>query len=347
MIDFWVSSGHLLLDRDAHGRLVATDDFLKLYLARPELVPPEEACDAERALHARLLAAPRTAVTDADLGRLADPDARDNWQVMLGFRDLLLRHASLEAAYLTLMRDGVGRTPPLLIAQLVHVIMRNVLDGETDPLVLRAGELMFRPQRLTREAGGILLADEEIVDGEEQALHSSPLIAMLGEHKARQLDVLKPDNADAYWKRSDQFDMVLDLGPQAPGRQALARVLTRWIAHLLGLAARITPLERIEDDAWFWFVGLDAESTRIGNRLWKGQKVSTDQLDRVVALFSLELPQVRQIADSRIYLILSMTGGRIVTLKPQNLLVGLPDAAYEREWTGARHERREQEKREQ
>jgi hypothetical protein len=33
--DFWLSSGHHLLDRDAHGRLLVTDEFLKAYLARP------------------------------------------------------------------------------------------------------------------------------------------------------------------------------------------------------------------------------------------------------------------------------------------------------------------------
>ena len=37
MNDFWLSCGHHLLDRDAGGGLVVTDDFLKVYLARPEL----------------------------------------------------------------------------------------------------------------------------------------------------------------------------------------------------------------------------------------------------------------------------------------------------------------------
>ena len=57
--DFWLSCGHHLLDRDAGGGLVLTDEFLKVYLARPELAPPPEACVAERALHAALLAEPR------------------------------------------------------------------------------------------------------------------------------------------------------------------------------------------------------------------------------------------------------------------------------------------------
>ena len=60
--DFWLSCGHHLLDRDAGGGLVVTDEFLKVYLARPELAPPPEACAAERALHAGLLAEPRRPV---------------------------------------------------------------------------------------------------------------------------------------------------------------------------------------------------------------------------------------------------------------------------------------------
>src|SRR5579875_3028728 len=42
MTDFWLSCGHQLLDRDTAGGLVLTDEFLKLYLARPELLPPPE-----------------------------------------------------------------------------------------------------------------------------------------------------------------------------------------------------------------------------------------------------------------------------------------------------------------
>ncbi len=42
MKDFWLSCGHHLLDRDEGGGLVVTDDFLKVYFARPELTPPPE-----------------------------------------------------------------------------------------------------------------------------------------------------------------------------------------------------------------------------------------------------------------------------------------------------------------
>ena len=63
--DFWLSCGHHLLDRDAGGGLVVTDDFIKAYLARPELSPPPEACDAERALYAVLFADLRRPVSQS------------------------------------------------------------------------------------------------------------------------------------------------------------------------------------------------------------------------------------------------------------------------------------------
>ena len=37
MRDYWPSCGWRLLDRDASGHLVVTDDFLRHLLARPEL----------------------------------------------------------------------------------------------------------------------------------------------------------------------------------------------------------------------------------------------------------------------------------------------------------------------
>ena len=63
------------------------------------------------------------------------------------------------------MRRGVGDTPPLFINQLVHVILRNALDGCEDAFVLRAAELFFRPQRLTLHDGSLIAADEETIAG--------------------------------------------------------------------------------------------------------------------------------------------------------------------------------------
>ena len=79
MRDFWLSCGHHLLDRDAGGGLVVTDDFLKVYLARPELTPPMDACVVEKTLYAALMADPRRAVSPDEIGAIADADARENW----------------------------------------------------------------------------------------------------------------------------------------------------------------------------------------------------------------------------------------------------------------------------
>src|SRR6266446_2173107 len=138
MKDFWLSCGHHLTDRDTGGGLIVTDELLKAYLARPELTPPPEACAAERRLHAALLADPRRPVESPELAAIEDADARENWGVMIAFRDRLMAHKTVEAAYLDLVRRGVGGTPPLFMNQLVHVILRNILDGCEDAFVLRA-----------------------------------------------------------------------------------------------------------------------------------------------------------------------------------------------------------------
>src|SRR5262245_51396525 len=106
MTDFWLSCGHHLLDRDEGGGLVVTDEFLKAYLARPELAPLDDACVIERTMHAALLTNPRRPVAPSEIGSIADADARENWALMVGFRDHLVNHRTIEAAYLALVRHG-------------------------------------------------------------------------------------------------------------------------------------------------------------------------------------------------------------------------------------------------
>src|SRR5258708_13326229 len=103
MKDFWLSCGHHLLDRDAGGGLIVTDEFLKAYLARPELTPPPEACAAERALHASLLADPRRPVEPFEIAAIADADARETWDVMLPFRNPLPPHTTVQPPTLPLL----------------------------------------------------------------------------------------------------------------------------------------------------------------------------------------------------------------------------------------------------
>ncbi len=110
MKDFWLSCGHHLLDRDDGGGLVVTDEFLKAYLARPEL-----SASAGR-LRGRAHAARGAARQSAPAGRAVArsppspmPMRARIGALMVGFRDHLIGYKTIEAAYLELVRRGVGR----------------------------------------------------------------------------------------------------------------------------------------------------------------------------------------------------------------------------------------------
>jgi hypothetical protein len=327
MSDFWLSSGHILLERGEHGGLILTDEFLKAYLARPELLPPESACAAEREIHAALLDNPRMVIEPEAVAAIADPDARENWTVMLDFRDRLLDAPTLEAAYIRLIRQGVKRLPPLFVNQLAHVIMRNALEGCTDAFVARASEVFYRTQRVAVQNGAIMLADAETVERHEADFHASPLTAMFASGTAS-LEVLKPENADGYWSRSDAFDLAFELGGVDGGRRALATALERWIRQLFGLEVEIEPLERIDDSDVRWIVGLDAEATRIGNALWRGEIIDEEDVSRVIAMFVIKgdaaLPFAPEVSGRPVYLLMAHDRDRLLRMKPQNLVSGLP-----------------------
>lgn len=327
MTDFWISCGHHLLDRDPGGGLLVTDEFLKAYFVRPELSPPADACGAERRLHAAMLAQPRRAVAASEIAAIADSDARENWRFVLALRDLLLRHRTLEAAYLALVRSGTIALPPLFVQQLTHVILRNALEGCDDPFVLRAAELFFRPQRVTVHAQSLLVADEEKIAGTNPA-SVSPLVSMLGLPAEAQIDILSDENADSYWQRSDLFDLALDLTGGRRGPAALAQAMARWIAHLLALDVVIEPLTELREARFTWYVGLDAEATRIGDQIWSGEELDDRTAGRVMGLFRLTISDHARVSDAvqgePVYVIMAMTPDKTLRMKPQNLLTGLP-----------------------
>jgi hypothetical protein len=328
MKDFWISSGHHLLDRDGGGGLVLTDDFLKLYLARPELIPPQDACDAERALYERLMSGPRVPVTASQVAAIKDTDARENWRLFLGFRDHLLHQKTLEAAYSDLIRSGSAqKIPPLFINQLVHVILRNALDGCEDAEVLRAGELFFRTQRVTLHDNNLIAADEEKVAG-TSATPASPLVSMLGIPAEANIDVLTPDNAEHYWHQSDQFDMAINLTAGQSGLAALGQALTAWVHHLLGIDVEIEALPALRDVSFNWYVGLDADSTKIGDAVWNDGELDEASANRIIGLFRLTFRDaslaLKRLRGEPVYLILAMTADKLIRMKPQNLITGLP-----------------------
>jgi hypothetical protein len=320
--EFWVSSGHHLTRLTPEGRLAVTDELLLAWLARPEIVPPEDACAAERALHARLRQTPAAPVAPGEIAALADADARENWEHFLGFRDRLIAAGSVEEAYLGIVREG-ARVAPIFLEQLVHLVMRNALDGTEDTFTLRAAELFWRPQRASVRDGALVLADAELVEALEAEAHANPLGAMFGTVGEDAVELMTEENAWTYWSRSDAHSLAMAFGAEPKARAGLAAAIAALLRHLLGVEVLVEPLAAAEEPDLRWYVGLDAEGTAIGDALWRGEAAG----DRLVGLFRLSAPAgafEARMEGHPVYLLMGMTADRIVRLKPQNLVTGLP-----------------------
>lgn len=351
--DFWPSCGYRDLAVGARGWLVPTEAWLARWLARPELAPVEESCAAELALHRSLVGAPLRAVAPTELDRIVDADARGNWRHWLQFRDALVAAGTIEAYYLGLMRGARVDIPPLFVDLLVQPIVRHLLDDSQDALEARAGELLFRTQRVNRSDGQVLAGDRDTLDLLNETGGFGDLGRLLAQAQMplRRVDiaVLSDDNAAAYWTSDARFNFLLDLrhavtqdighGIQfkmtraRSGLKALSRVMERWVEHLLGVRVTITPEPRIDDPQWRWHVGLDTASSAILNDLYVGADVAPDRLAQLVSLFRLEFADPAEmradVAGRPVYLGLATAPDQTLRLKPQNLLLNLPLRAPE------------------
>jgi hypothetical protein len=100
------------------------------------------------------------------------------------------------------------------------------------------------------------------------------------------------------------------------------------VRHFLGVSVSIKPLQKIDDEAWRWHIGLDVEATALLNDLYEGREVAAERLQRLVSLFRLDFADPQEmradVAGKPVYLGLMMNAGQSVKLKPQNLLLNLP-----------------------
>ena len=332
----WVTSGLHLAEPTADGGVAVTPDLLRAWLMRAELRPIPESCDAERALHAALVENPRRRVGAEEVAAVADEDGRENFRLFLRFRDWLVDHGSVEAAYLALHRVGLAAPPllpPLFRDQMAHLIVANLFEGPlrgASPLHARAAEILFREQRVSTEQG-LVLADAEVVDVAEGA-EGAALFRMVDEagtqRRSVTLDVLGGDADDArYWERADRFDTALDFRVGQPAPEAFADVLAAWVRHMLGVDVRIEPVPEITDSAWRWHLGLDAEASVLLDRLYSGEELQEDAR-RIASLFRLDFEdQAAMREDVRgrpVWLALAFGSDGRMRAKPQNALVNLP-----------------------
>ena len=329
--DFWASSGFHDLAVTPEG-LQPGPAWLRRFLQREELVPPSEAGPRERALHAKLLAAPDAGVTGDEVGGLEDADARENWAAFLAFRDRVLQFPTLEACYVDLFRRPAVDLAPPFVDALAQAIVRAALDGTADAYLCRAGEMLFRRQRVSTEGGQVLAADAATIEVFAETGGFGNVGRLLRQQNtptpAVKMDVLNGENAPFYFLRDELYSFVLDLSPQGPGAAALATVLERWIARLAGVAVTIEPVARVDDERWRWHVGLDVDSTAILNALYRGDPVDEAERDRIVLLFRLVFRDpaetLPEMSGRPVYLGLGCRPDRALKLKPQNLLINLP-----------------------
>lgn len=329
--DFWQSCGYRCLGKDAAGRLLVTDDYLRFYYMRPELAPVPESCPAERRLHEALISSPRREVAADEVGAIADADARENYRVMLRFRERLLAAPTLEEFYARQFLDDVA-VPPDFIHHTAQVILRSILNDVADGLEARAAELFFRKQRVSVNDGAVMLADDEAVQRHANDPGFGNLGQLLREGRtpARtiELDVLDDESAACYFDRDERYDTVLNVNPGKAGSLALARVLERWVAHFHAVRVSVVPVREIPDAEWVWHVGLDAEASAMLNEIYNGGEIGEERMMRVIGLYRMSFRDtvvVRpEIGDAPVFLGLAAAPDGTLRMKPQNLLLNLP-----------------------
>jgi hypothetical protein len=124
-----------------------------------------------------------------------------------------------------------------------------------------------------------------------------------------------------------------DLTAGGRGVAALGEVITRWIAHLLGIDVEIEAAIELRDAPLTWYIGLDAEATRLGDALWNCEEPGEAMRTRLVGFYRLSFVDpsvvIEKVRGGAIILLMAMTTDDVLRLKPQNLVAGLPIAQRE------------------
>jgi len=347
----WPASGQHLLVADDRGWHRPTADYWRLWLSRPELAPVDESCAAERSLHGALLADPGRAVHPAELQGLADEDIAESYGHFLRLREAVSDAGTLEAAYLGWVRSGRFDLPPLFMDLVVQAILARMLASSGDALVWRAAELLFRTQRVTLQEGRVLCGDQQQLDELQRNGGLGDLGRLLQDGGVSlpgvAVQVLGDGNAghcladrchdgrhryllDLTHRLQQPLShgLVLHLDNARSGLRSLAQVLEGWVRHFLGVGVSIRPEARVDDPAWRWHLGLDAQASALLDALYQGAVLPDERLQRLISLFRLDFHDLSvvqaEMQGRPVYLGLAMDAEGRLRLKPQNLLLNLP-----------------------
>src|SRR6185369_8592738 len=120
--------------------------------------------------------------------------------------------------------------PPVLVHRITQILLRHALGGEATAMQARAAEMLFRPQRISvQEDGQVMAADDETVQRHAISANFGTIGELLKQGGAAlctaELDVLREDNQDSYWERDESHDLVVSLNHGQPALAALCRVL--------------------------------------------------------------------------------------------------------------------------
>jgi hypothetical protein len=249
------------------------------------------------------------------------------------------------------IQSGNIQLPPLFIDLVVQAIVCNVLTGVDDAWIWRAAELLFRRQRITVRDGRVLSGDSDTLDNLQTTGGLGEMGRLLMEGgaplKAVDVKVLHKDNEDRYLSQREglgRYAFLLDLTHEIQnelphglifkmvnarsGLKALAVVLTRWVQHFLGVSVSIEPVQKVDDPAWRWHVGLDVTATALLNDLYQGTELTAQRQEQLISLFKLRfdnpLDMRADVQGKPVYLGLAVNEQGLLKLKPQNLLLNLP-----------------------
>jgi hypothetical protein len=197
-------------------------------------------------------------------------------------------------------------------------------------------ELWFREQRVAIDEGRVVLADLETIEARRQDQGLGELGRLLAQANiaARGLDleVIDRANADAYFGRDERHDFAVEITHGRTAAAMLCDLVARWVGHLLGKPVRVRSLAEIDDSRWRWHVGLDAQASKLLDKLWRDEGLTPDEHRRLLLLMRLDFDRLEDqdpaVAGKPVYLALAMDEEGVLRMKPQNLLFNLPLARH-------------------